>query len=106
MEQGFKDVYQLDGGIISFINKYPDTCWEGSMFVFDDRKVVEPNTKEELKYIAQCEFCTKPTSYYINCHNIDCDKIIITCHECKVDKDYCCSDDCRASENKRDKNYG
>jgi UPF0176 protein len=106
IKEGFKDVYQLDGGIINFINKYPDTYWQGSMFVFDDRKVVEPNTKEELKYIAQCEFCGKPTSYFINCHNIDCDKIIIICHDCKVDNDYCCGDECRSAENKRNKYYG
>jgi UPF0176 protein len=106
IKEGFKDVYQLDGGIINFINKYPDTYWLGSMFVFDDRKVIEPNTKEELKYIAKCESCGKPTSYYINCHNIDCDKIIIICHDCKVDNDYCCSDECRMAENKRDKFYG
>ncbi|HSP87084.1 MAG TPA: rhodanese-related sulfurtransferase [Ignavibacteriaceae bacterium] len=106
IKEGFKDVYQLEGGIINFINKYPDTYWLGSMFVFDDRKVVEPNTKEELKYIAHCEFCGKPTSYYINCHHIDCDKIIIICHDCKVDNDYCCSEECRNAENRRDKFYG
>jgi len=106
VKEGFKDVYQLDGGIINFINKYPDTYWQGSMFVFDDRKVVEPNTKEELKYVAECEFCGKPTSYYINCHNIDCDRIIIVCHDCKIDNDYCCSDECRRADNKRDKYYG
>ena len=106
VKEGFKDVYQLDGGIINFINKYPDTYWQGSMFVFDDRKVVEPNTKEELKYVAECEVCRKPTSYYINCHNIDCDRIIIICHDCKIDNDYCCSDECRRADNKRDKYYG
>ena len=106
VKEGFKDVYQLDGGIINFINKYPDTYWHGSMFVFDDRKVVEPNTKEELKYVAECEVCRKPTSYYINCHNIDCDRIIIICHDCKIDNDYCCSDECRRADNKRDKYYG
>ena len=106
IKEGFKDVYQLDGGILNFINKYPDTYWLGSMFVFDDRKVIDPNTKEELKYTAECEFCGKPTSYYINCHNIDCDKIIIVCHDCKIDNDYCCSDECRNAENKRDKYYG
>ncbi len=106
VNEGFRDVYQLDGGIINFINKYPDTYWFGSMFVFDDRKVIEPNTKDELKYITECEFCGKPTSYYINCHNMDCDKIIIVCHDCKVDKDYCCSDECRKAENKRNKYYG
>jgi UPF0176 protein len=105
IEQGFKDVYQLDGGIISFINRYPDTYWEGGMFVFDDRKVVEPNSKEELKYVAKCEFCGKPTSYFINCHNVDCDRIVIICQNCKVDNDYCCSDECRKAEHKRDRYY-
>ncbi len=106
IKEGFKDVYQLDGGILNFINKYPDTYWLGSMFVFDDRKVIDPNTIEELKYTAECEFCGKPTSYYINCHNMDCDKILIVCHDCKIDNDYCCSDECRNAENKRDKYYG
>jgi UPF0176 protein len=105
-EAGFENVYQLEGGILNYIRKYPDTYWEGGMFVFDDRKVVEPNTKEELKHIAKCEFCGEPTSYYINCHNIDCDKIIVVCHNCKVDNDYCCSDECRSAENRRDKYYG
>ncbi|HSW54434.1 MAG TPA: rhodanese-related sulfurtransferase [Ignavibacteriaceae bacterium] len=100
-EKGFKDVYQLDGGIVNFIKKFPDTYWEGGMFVFDERRVVNPNSKEELKHIAQCYFCGKPTSYYINCHNVECDKIIVSCHECKVEQDYCCSDKCRDSKIKR-----
>jgi predicted sulfurtransferase len=30
--------------------QFPDTYWHGGIFVFDGRKVIEPNTKEELKY--------------------------------------------------------
>jgi UPF0176 protein len=100
-EQGFKDVYQIDGGILNYVQQFPDTYWEGGMFVFDDRKVFEPNTIDELKYTANCHFCGKPTAYHINCHNLDCDKIIVCCHNCKVEKEYCCSDECRASTNKR-----
>lgn len=106
VQQGFKDVYQLDGGIVSFTKKYPDTYWEGGVFVFDERRVIEPNQTDELKTIAKCYYCGTPTSYYINCHNLDCDRILITCHECKVRNDYCCSDECRQSTNKRDKYYG
>ena len=106
VEQGFKDVYQLDGGIVTFAKKYPDTVWQGSVFVFDNRHVVEPNTKSELKNVAKCSFCGEPTSYYINCHNQNCDKIIVTCHKCKVENEYCCSDECRNSTNKRDRYYG
>ncbi len=106
VENGFKEVYQLDGGIFNFINKYPDTYWEGAMFVFDERRIVEPNRKQELKHIAGCHFCGQPTSYYINCHNQYCDKIIVTCHKCKVENDYCCSAECRKSPNKRKRYYG
>jgi UPF0176 protein len=105
-EKGFKNVYQIDGGILNYIQKFPDTYWEGGMFVFDDRRVFEPNTKEELKYTSNCHFCDKPTSYHINCHNIDCDKIIVCCHDCKIENEYCCSTECRSSSNKRKEYHG
>jgi len=101
VESGFKNVYQLDGGIVNFIKKFPDTYWEGGMFVFDERRVVNPNSKDELQHIAQCHFCGEPTSYYINCHNLDCDKIIVSCHKCKIENDNCCCEECRKSPNKR-----
>ena len=106
VEQGFKDVYQLDGGIFNYIKKFPDTHWQGGMFVFDERRVVNPNSNEELKHIAECYFCGKPTSYYINCHNLDCDRIIVSCHECKVENDYCCSEECRRSPHRRNVYHG
>lgn len=106
VEKGFKEVYQINGGIFNFIKKFPDTYWEGGMFVFDERRVVLPNSKPELKHIAKCHFCGKPTSYYINCHNVDCDKILVCCHDCKIKYDYCCSDECRKSPNKRKVYHG
>jgi UPF0176 protein len=106
VEQGFKDVYQLDGGIFNYIKKFPDTHWQGGMFVFDERRVVNPNSNEELKHIAECYFCGKPTSYYINCHNLNCDRIIVSCHECKVENDYCCSEECRRSPHRRNVYHG
>jgi len=106
VEQGFKDVYQLDGGIISYIKKFPDTHWEGSVFVFDERRLLEVNSSPELKHITRCYFCGKETSYYINCHNQDCDQILISCHECKKENDYCCSDECRKAPHKRKYHHG
>ena len=106
VEKGFKDVYQLEGGIWNYINNYPDTFWEGSVFVFDERRIVTPNSKEEIKHIGECHYCGKPTSYYINCHNQDCDKLLLTCDTCKIENEYCCSDECRKSGNKRTKFHG
>jgi UPF0176 protein len=101
VEKGFNDVYQLDGGIWNYINKFPDTYWEGSVFVFDERRIVTPNSKDEIKHIGKCFYCGEHTSYYINCHNQNCDKLLLTCEQCKIENEYCCSDDCRTSTNKR-----
>ncbi|MDP2038583.1 MAG: rhodanese-related sulfurtransferase [Ignavibacteria bacterium] len=101
VEQGFKDVYQMNGGIWNYINQFPDKYWQGSMFVFDERRVITPNANAETKHIGKCYFCGTPASYYINCHNQNCDELLVTCHECKIENDYCCSDECRASENRR-----
>lgn len=106
VEQGFKDVYQLDGGIVTYTKKYPDTFWEGSVWVFDERFAVDVNNKEELKSATNCEHCGKPTSYYINCHNVECDKIIFYCHNCKNEMDYCCSEECKNAPRKRPRYYG
>jgi UPF0176 protein len=106
VEKGFKDVYQMDGGIWNYINQFPDKYWEGSVFVFDERRIVTPNTNEEIKHIGKCYYCGSLSSYYINCHNQDCDKLLITCYECKVKNDYCCSDSCRRSPNRRKRVHG
>lgn len=106
VENGFKDVYQLDGGIWNYINQYQDTYWEGSVFVFDERRIVTPNKKVEIKHIGKCYYCGKPTSYYINCHNQDCDKMLLTCDECKIENDYCCSDECRQAPSRRKRIHG
>ena len=106
IEKGFKDVYQMDGGIWNYITKHPDKYWEGSVFVFDERRIVTPNTKEEIKHIGKCYYCGTPTSYYINCHNQICDKILLTCDKCKIENDYCCSDECRQASSRRKRVHG
>jgi UPF0176 protein len=37
-KRGFKEVYQIDGGIVKYGEEYKDDgLWEGSLYVFDDR---------------------------------------------------------------------
>lgn len=40
--QGFKEVYQLDGGILKYFEKCGGAHWQGECFVFDDRLAVDP----------------------------------------------------------------
>ena len=34
---GLKNTYQLDGGVVKYINTYNDGNWKGNLYVFDDR---------------------------------------------------------------------
>lgn len=35
--QGFKEVYQLKGGVLDYLKKFKDEHWHGDCFVFDER---------------------------------------------------------------------
>ena len=98
IENGFKSVSQLDGGIINFINKYPNSYFEGSNFVFDDRK-----TSNENKIISNCKLCNKKTNQYINCHNLKCDKLFLCCNSCKKELNNSCCERCKNSKHRRTK---
>ena len=65
-EQGFPKVYQIEGGIINYVNQFPDTHWEGGLFVFDDRLVSDVGEP-----ITFCKHCEKDCEQYVNCHNQD-----------------------------------
>ena len=44
-EWGFAEIYQLDGGILKYLEETPaaESLWEGECFVFDDRIAVDNN---------------------------------------------------------------
>jgi len=80
LNRGFKEVYQMDGGIVKYAEKFADDgLWEGKLFVFDDRMQIgfSDNTKD----IADCETCGAKTSRQINSTNIR-RKLIVECEAC------------------------
>lgn len=91
-EKGFKDVSQLQGGILSFGKKFPDSVWEGTCFVFDKRMVSEINS--ENKAVMHCDICTRPCFYYNNCNNHPCNEFCSLCVECEKKYEGCCCEDC------------
>lgn len=93
VKEGFKDVNQVDGGILNYIEEYPDTYFEGRCFVFDNRLSVE--TGVGVKDISVCEKCHQPCGDYINCVNIKCDKLFISCKGCRDQYNNTCSKNCR-----------
>lgn len=89
-QQGYKDVYQLQGGIIQFMNEFPNTHFEGNCFVFDDQLT----PKYKVKPITACDICNTSSDVMINCHNLDCDKLFICCPSCQTKTKKHCSEKC------------
>lgn len=102
-QNGFRDVYQLKGGILKFGEEFPDTYWEGKCFVFDERIAIELN-KNRNDSIAVCGFCSKNAENYINCHNLDCDMLFSCCNGCLSKWNASCSEKCSKAPNRRKKN--
>ncbi len=92
IEEGFKDVSQLEGGIITFCQELPNTIWEGKCFVFDERLL--SNVDSKSKKITNCVCCKKECDLYKNCNNVKCNLLINICPECEDKNKGCCSIDC------------
>jgi UPF0176 protein len=81
-KRGFKDVYQIDGGIVKYGEAYGDDgLWEGSLRVFDDRMTVE--FSDHAKTIGTCSHCQGKTSNFENCAWDNCNELVLICENCK-----------------------
>lgn len=79
--RGFTEVYQLEGGIVKYGEKYKDEgLWEGSLVVFDDRKKV--TFSGEATLISDCSRCGTKTDNYENCDAKKCNARILLCNDC------------------------
>lgn len=91
---GFKNVYQLEGGIIEYTRQVREEGLEskfiGKNFVFDHR-LGERITDD---VIAHCHQCGKPCDTHVNCANEACHLLFIQCEECAEKMHGCCSDNC------------
>lgn len=93
--QGFKNVYQLEGGIINYAKQIQEENLEskfiGKNFVFDHR--LGERITDDI--ISQCHQCGKPCDNHTNCENEGCHLLFIQCDECKAIMENCCSTECR-----------
>ena len=92
--KGFKNVYQLEGGIIEYVRQVKDKDLKnnfiGKNFVFDNRRVEK--VSEEI--IAKCHQCGAPFDIHTNCANDACHLLFIQCDNCKEKMKNCCSYKC------------
>jgi UPF0176 protein len=59
-KKGFKNIYQLNGGILNYLKKIKkkDSMWTGECFVFDNRISLKHGLKVGSYYM--CSGCRKP----------------------------------------------
>ncbi|MDP1711758.1 MAG: rhodanese-related sulfurtransferase [Candidatus Nanopelagicaceae bacterium] len=91
--RGFKEVYQIEGGIVRYGKKYGDSSlWEGSLYTFDARMAVD--FSENTKIIGECEKCSAATKQFYNCANVACHELVLLCESCAKNQSnmYCSHD--------------
>lgn len=100
LQQGFKDVYQLHGGIVKYGKEAAGEDFEGKCYVFDNRIAVDVNTVNPV-IISTCFNCGTPTTKMINCANPECNEHFTQCDTCGNSLDGCCSVSCQTHPRKR-----
>lgn len=91
---GFKNVYQLEGGIIEYTRQVKaeglESKFIGKNFVFDHR--LGERITDDI--IANCHQCGAPCDTHVNCANEGCHLLFIQCDACAEKMHGCCSDEC------------
>ena len=83
-QRGFKEVYQINGGIVRYGEAYPENgYWEGSLYTFDGRMTVDFSEKTEI--IGRCDLCSSPTKDFRNCGDDYCHQLYLLCDHCASD---------------------
>ncbi|MCC6816508.1 MAG: rhodanese-related sulfurtransferase [Saprospiraceae bacterium] len=91
---GFKEVYQLNGGIIQYTREVKSNNLEnkfiGKNFVFDER--LGERISDEI--ISHCHQCGTLCDTHTNCQNDHCHILFIQCPDCAQKYNQCCSLKC------------
>jgi UPF0176 protein len=73
--KGFKNVFQLHGGIAAYQEQFGNEHWQGECFVFDQRMTVR--VEEGLVQIGRCAHTGRATSRFVNCLHDPCHTLFI-----------------------------
>jgi UPF0176 protein len=93
--RGFKNVFQLEGGIIKYANDAHEQGLEnrfhGKNFVFDER--LGERISDEI--VSHCHQCGTLADTHTNCKNEGCHLLFIQCESCAQKFDGCCCVECQ-----------
>lgn len=96
LREGFQDVYQLDGGMVSYMEQFPGQNFNGAMYSFDGRNVIDYDQGSH-EIIGTCKRCGNKTEHYTDCKNESCHGQFLYCNDClQVHGKMYCQDRCDA----------
>ena len=78
-ERGYENAYQLEGGILKYLEEFPDGHFKGECFVFDHRVAVDSNLEPSRKFHLCCQ-CGDPGDERVTCQV--CGKEGQVCKKC------------------------
>lgn len=90
-ERGFTNVYQLEGGILRYLEEFPNQEFDGECFVFDKRVAVDQRLEPSTTYWL-CPHCGDPGRASTQCRH--CRSEARLCDDCLPAKPTC-SKDCQ-----------
>lgn len=80
-KRGFKEVYQLAGGIVRYGETFGDDgLWEGSLYIFDNRMSMD--FSDHTKVLGTCDECGVPANSYYDQHTKPDRKLALLCQPC------------------------
>ncbi len=113
IKKGFENVYQLDGGIQRYMEKFPGNKdkgelseYRGALYAFDNRITMDFNggepredaatNPEKREIVGKCQVCQGATERYDHCANDVCHLHLLICEDCAKNHVYVwCSKDCQ-----------
>lgn len=81
--RGFGEVYQLDGGVVRYGERFGDDgLWEGSLYVFDGRGSVR--FSDHTAVVGRCAGCGAASDRMRNCTDASCREQLVVCEDCSA----------------------
>ena len=103
IKAGFKDVSQLQGGILKYAEDTGGKDFEGKLYVFDHRVSIDINHINPT-IISVCTHCNQPSGRSVNCSNPLCNEQFVLCETCGYPWEGACSIECKMHPERRSYN--
>ena len=78
-KRGYSSVHQLHGGIVKYLEEFPNQTFKGECFIFDHRVALQQDLRESENY-KLCPHCGNPGDEKICCEY--CNEFAVVCVSC------------------------